>query len=214
LLVGARNGAIKVGGEGYLDASTVVRRLGVPDAPISRAEGDVHPGGNPHYICDPRAGVRVVAAIADRLSAIDPANAAVYRRNGAELMEELRAVASEVRARFNALPADKRRVVAYHDSLVYLNDWLGLDQIITIEPKAGIPPNPAHVARVLATMKSTGVRVILQEQFYPRNTSETLAKLAGGRLVVLDAATHFDREQRYVDHVREMARKVYDALAQ
>lgn len=75
LLVQARNGKVQSGAPGHVDASTVVQALEVP-ATVDRAQGDVHPGGNPHFLFDPRAARPVATLIGQRLAAIDPPNAA------------------------------------------------------------------------------------------------------------------------------------------
>ncbi len=81
ILDGARNPRIHVGQPGHLDASLRVHKLDVPHGPISRAMGDIHPSGNPHYWLDPW-NVRVVAeTIAERLAALRPSNEADFRRN-------------------------------------------------------------------------------------------------------------------------------------
>ncbi len=213
LQVGARNGAIQTGAEGYLDASEFVIRLEVPTTKIDRAMGDVHPGGNPHFSFDPRSGARIAKALAEKLSELDPDNRATYEANAGRLAAELEEVRRTERERFLALPAEKRKLVTYHRSFPYLVDWLELDEVIAIEPRPGIAPDPAHVARVLKTMRADGVRVIIQEEHYPQSTSKTLAKLVGGRLVVIHTATRFTKGERYVEHIRHLAQSIYDALA-
>lgn len=213
LVLQSRNARIAKGGAGYLDASTVVERRGVPSGPVDRSMGDVHPGGNPHFLFDPRQGARVAEAIAQKLGSLDEKNAPEYARRGAVLASRLRAYAEEERARFARLPAEKRKVVSYHESLVYLYDWLGLDAVATVEPRPGIPPDPAHVARVLQTMKAARARVVVQEAYYPTSTSSTLARLAGGALVTLEGGARFADGQRYLDHLKHNAEALHAALS-
>ena len=212
LLTAARNPRIRVGARGYLDASTLVELLEAPTARIDRSMGDVHPGGNPHYLLDARAGARVARGIAARLAELDPDNQAAYRAAGERTAQGLVSFADDARERFAALPAEKRLVVAYHRSLVYLLDWLGLTAVLEVEPKPGIPPNPGHVARVLKTMKSRKARVIVQESFYPKKTSTTLVKLVGGRLAVFPGGADAAAGERFVDYLRAVTQEVYRAL--
>lgn len=212
LLVNARNGQIQPGARGYLDASTLVDKLQVPTAKIDRAQGDIHPGGNPHFTHDPRRAAKIALGIAERLAAIDHDHAEDYRRRGAALAAELRALAKAQRERFLSLPEAARRVVVYHESWVYLIDWLGLVQVATVEEKPGIKPSPGHVARVLDTMRAKGARLLIQEEYYPRNTSKTLTRLAKGKLSVLRGGTHFERGETYAEHAKETADALYDAL--
>lgn len=208
LVASARNGSIQAGGKGRLDAGAFVRRLEVPARP-DRAAGDIHAGGNPHYLYDARAAAAVVEAVAARLSELDPVGAGGYAGRAAVLVSGLREVAREAAERVRRLPAGRRGVVVYHRSFPYLLDWLGLTEIAAIEPRPGIPPDPAHVSWVLVRMKETGTRVILQEAFYPRKTSDTLARLAGGEVVVVPAAPADGLAAWY----RALAREVTDAVA-
>jgi zinc/manganese transport system substrate-binding protein len=213
LLVSARNPDIQTGGSGYFDASMYVERQEVPGAKLDRAEGDIHPGGNPHFVFDARAGKRIALALADRMGKLDPEGAATYTANANALAAKLDAFAQSEAARFRALPAEKRKVVPYHKSMTYLLDWLGLEAPIHVEPRPGIQPDPAHVAEVLKTMKAQGIHVVLQEEFYPRSTSETLTRLAGGQLVVIPGGTRFNDGQGYLDHLKDVTGKLYDALS-
>lgn len=209
LLVQARNGKVQIGAPGYVDASTVVKALEVP-VTVDRAQGDVHPGGNPHFLFDPRAVQPVAALIGQRLAAIDPPNAATYQANAAALVTGLKALAAEQTARFAKLPAERRQIVAYHRSLAYLVDWLGLTQVQTVEPKPGIPPNPAHTAAVLQAMKARQARVILQETYYPARISQTLARLVQGRVVQLAGGAAAG--QTYLERARALADAIHAAL--
>jgi zinc/manganese transport system substrate-binding protein len=214
LLQSARNGGIQVGSPGYLDASSVISRLDVPGGPVDRAQGDIHPGGNPHFLFEPESMSRIATAMAGLLSRVDPSGATIYAARGRELETRLNAAGREAAARVAALPPANRQVVAYHKSLTYLYRWLGLTEVTTIEPRPGIPPDPGHVAKVLSTMKTTGAKVILQEVFYPRSTSETLARLTGARLVVLPSGSEFDKGESVSDHVKEIADLVIRALSE
>ena len=214
LLVNARNGRIQPGGAGYLDASTVVAtKLQIPAGRIDRAQGDIHPGGNPHFTHDPRRAAEVALGLAARFAQVDPEHAKTYLERGQRVATGLRQLAAAQTARFAALPAAKRRVVVYHDSWVYLVDWLGLDQVATVEEKPGVKPSPGHVARVLSAMKQQQARLILQEEYYPRHTSETLSKLAAGELTVLRGGAHIERGETYTQHTLETADLLYEALS-
>jgi zinc/manganese transport system substrate-binding protein len=212
LMTGARNGRIQVGSPGYLDASTVVPLKQVPTQQVSRAMGDIHPGGNPHYMADPRNGARVGKAIAERLGQLDPAHRKGYQARAAAFATKCEAIAKTEAARFRALPANDRHVVVYHQSLVYLLDWLALDQMATLEPKPGIPPAPAHVASVLGTMRTRHVDVILQEEYFPTTAARLLAEKAKARLVVLPGGPDFEKNESYLSYVQALADKAYQGI--
>jgi zinc/manganese transport system substrate-binding protein len=210
LLTGARNAAIQPGASGYLDCSTLVAKLGVPDAPVDRSMGDVHRGGNPHYLIDPRAGARVARGIAARLAQLDPQHRAVYDRNLAGFLAQLEAARKQLEARM--APYRGAPIVGYHETWIYLADWLGLQQAAFVEPKPGIPPNPAHVAAVLRLARARKVRAILQEDFYPATTSKLLAQQIPATLVSVAGGTNFSRGQSYVARLQELVGKLAAAM--
>ena len=124
LLVGARNPKIQPGTRGHLDCSQFVTRLDVPGQAVDRSQGDIHPGGNPHYLYDPRAAEAVAAGIGERLAQIDPGHADSYRSNREAMIQRLRAARvgwEKALAPFRAAP-----VVGYHKTWTYLCDWLRL----------------------------------------------------------------------------------------
>jgi zinc/manganese transport system substrate-binding protein len=211
LQAGARNPKIQSGGGGFLDCSTLVSVLEVPDASVTRAQGDIHRGGNPHYLMDPRNGAKVAKGIAARLGKIDPANAAAYDQRAAELEKGANALAAKMTAAFAGLDAGKRKVVVYHRSWVYFEGWLGLTEVGAIEPKPGIPPDPGHVAQLMAAMRSQGVRAILAEEFYPQTTSKLLADKTGAQLVTIAGGA--GDAQGYLERVQQAAEKTLAALS-
>lgn len=185
LLIGARNGRIQPGAPGYLDCSGVVELMGLSSAPIDRRMGDVHAGGNPHYLFDPRNGLRVGKAIAERLAEIDPEGSAAYQERFEKFHDALShhiVLWEKQMQRFEGAP-----IISYHSSWLYLSAWLGLTEVAFIEPKPGISPTPAHVSKVLSIGRTKGVRAILQETFYADSTSQLIAEKIPARLVRLPA---------------------------
>src|SRR5882724_6932382 len=81
VLPGSRNPKIQSGAKGFVDASEGVSVLEKPSGTVSRAEGDVHPLGNPHYYLDPKALEVVADHLARVFSRLDPPNAADYAAN-------------------------------------------------------------------------------------------------------------------------------------
>jgi zinc/manganese transport system substrate-binding protein len=208
---GARNPKIQTGADGYLDCSTLVPVLDVPDASVTRAQGDIHRGGNPHYLTDPRNGAKVARGVAARLAKLDPAGASGFEQRAAEIEKGASALASKMTAAFAALDAAKRKVVVYHRSWIYFESWLGLTEAGAIEPKPGIPPDPGHVAQLMVGMRAQGVRAILTEEFYPQTTSKLLADKTGASLLVISGGA--GDSQGYLDRVQQAADKMLAALS-
>lgn len=211
LQVQSRNRAVQQGGAGYIVAASYVDVLGA-ERVVDRSMGDVHPGGNPHFLFDPRAARRVAAGLVEAFAGLDPDNAAAYRSNGAAFDARLAAFAEEQTARFGVLSAERRRAVVYHESLPYLLSWLGIEQVATLEPLPGVPPDPGRVADVVGIMRAQSVRLLLQETYYPRTTSERVAQLAGGTLVVVDGGTDLAAGEDYISNLRAVADAIFSAL--
>jgi zinc/manganese transport system substrate-binding protein len=212
LVVGARNAAIQPGSPGYLDCSQFVHRLDVPAANVDRSHGDIHPGGNPHYLNDPRAAAAVARGIAGRLAELDPSHRAAYEANRDALVARLTAA----RARWEKRLAPYRGapIVAYHKTWTYLADWLGLDQVGFLEPKPGIPPNPQHVASLLGLARTRKVRLVLQESYYPDAASKLVADKIPAPLVHVAGGTNFAGGESYEQHIDglvEALGKAFDA---
>lgn len=199
LLTGARNPDVMPGAAGYLDTSTAVQRLGVPQGTIDRSQGDLHAGGNPHFLRAPPSGLRVAAAIARHLSRLDAPNASAYRRGYARLERELRAAMEGWAARL--APFRGTEVVGYHTSWVYFAAWAGLKLELFVEPKPGIPPDPAHAAALLGQMTERRIGAILQEEYYPDATSALLARKSGARLVSMPGGARVQSGETYVAYV-------------
>ena len=118
LLEGSRNIRLRPGQDGFLDLSEGMPLLDIPTGPMDRSMGDVHPGGNPHYLLDPANGLRAAEAIANRLAKLRPDQAeAVHGRLkafrlrlgsalvGADLAGKLSPVEVAEAARQGTLPA-------------------------------------------------------------------------------------------------------------
>jgi zinc/manganese transport system substrate-binding protein len=204
LQLGSRNAKIQKGSRGYLDCSELVELLDKPTTKVDRSMGDIHPSGSPHYMLDPRAAERVAVGIGKRLAELDPEGRARYLDNTKQFVTELR----DARKRWEAALKTRRGrpVLAFHRSLGYLADWLGLVIVDHVEPKPGIPPNPRHVADLIRHARERGARVVLQEAYYPTNTSEIVAKKIGGKLIQLPGATNFSAGQTYVAFIEQIVK--------
>lgn len=195
LQTASRNRRIQKGAKGHLDCSTLVKLLEVPMERIDRTMGDIHPGGNPHYMLDPRRVARVAWGVAKRMASIDPANAATYHERGKKYVGRLKQ--SRRGWEKSLAGARGKGVVTYHRSLVYLADWVGLKVIDRLEPKPGIPPTPRHVAQVIRAAKQQRAVALLQESWFPTKTSKLVSNKAGIQLVSFPGGPNFKKGQSY-----------------
>jgi ABC-type Zn uptake system ZnuABC Zn-binding protein ZnuA len=81
IIKGSRNNNLKPGAQGHLYASTGITPLEKATGSVSRAQGDIHPYGNPHIWLDPANARKMAESIADRMGVLDPANKALYEKN-------------------------------------------------------------------------------------------------------------------------------------
>jgi zinc/manganese transport system substrate-binding protein len=179
----SRNSKIQVGGPGYLDMSQYCRILEIPTGQITRAMGDVHPLGNPHYWLDPDNGRRIAKAFLDKFAQMDPANAAVFQQNFAGFDKRLSA--AEMGWKAKMAPYKGRKVITYHRSWPNFCDHFGLNVVDYIEPRPGIPPTPSHTLEVINTMKRENIRLVLVEPYFDMRTPNSIARATGGDVAVL-----------------------------
>lgn len=187
----AGNAVIQPGQPGYLEAASTVRLLEVP-ARLDRADGDVHPGGNPHIQTDPRNFLKVADALTARLVQLDPANASAYKAGLARFTERWKA--SMGRWEQAAAPLRGIPVWVQHRSFAYLADWLGLKELGALEPKPGVEPSSAHLAGILERQKATPARLILRAAYARPTASEWLGERAHLPVVVLPFTVGGDAE--------------------
>ena len=176
------NARIQPGQPGYFEAAAHVRMLEVPDR-LDRAEGDVHAAGNPHIQTDPRNFLAVGEALAARLAQVDPANAAAYRAGHAAFAERWRARIRQWEAQ--AAPLKGVAVVSQHKAWAYLHDWLGLREVAALEPKPGVEPSVAHLARVRDQTAASRPRMVIRAAYNPSRPAEWFAQEARVPAVVL-----------------------------
>lgn len=177
------NPKIQPGAPGYFDSSQFAQILEVPTAQVTRAMGDVHPLGNPHYWLDPQNGLRVAKGIAQKFSEMSPGDAAYFA--GRLKSFEQRIVDAEKRWDEQMKPYRGRKVVTYHRSWPNLATRFGLNVVDYVEPRAGIPPSPAHLVELIALMKRENVKIILVEPYFDLKTPNSVAAQTGAQVVVL-----------------------------
>jgi ABC-type Zn uptake system ZnuABC Zn-binding protein ZnuA len=178
VLPGSRNPKIQPGARGFVDASEGVTVLEKPSGTVSRAAGDVHPLGNPHYYVDPKALEVVASHLADVFSRLDPANAAEYAANAKSFNERMETSLDKWEKQL--APFKGAQIVPFHKNFVYFADRFGLTLFNTVEPKPGIPPSPKYINDLSESMKKAGVKVVVYQPYYSADASNEVAKRAGG----------------------------------
>jgi ABC-type Zn uptake system ZnuABC Zn-binding protein ZnuA len=197
LISSSRNARIQPGAPGYLDASMNVRILEIPTGQITRAMGDVHPQGNPHYWLDPANGRHIADAVRARLSELSAADAAYFQQHYDDFSAKLGA--AEKRWDAALAPYKGTKLVTYHRSWPNFMERFGLDVVGYVEPKPGIPPSPSHTLELITAMKAQGVKLIVVEPYFDKKTPLSIANQVGGQ--VLELAPSVGGEKEAADYI-------------
>ena len=183
LVQGSRNPKIQQGEPGNLDCSQAIPVLDVPQAQVNRAMGDIHPAGNPHYWLPPESARLLARLIEQRLAQLDPEGRAGFEANLKSFEDRVSAKEKELAPLVEKLKGAK--VATYHKSWSYVSKWLSLDEVGYVEPKPGITPDPAHLARLIGVMRKEQAKLLLVESYYNRGTARLVAEKAGATMLTL-----------------------------
>lgn len=176
ILRGGRNPKVLPGAPGYLEAADFIVPLEKATGAVSRAEGDVHPNGNPHFLLDPLNAGKVAVGLGARLGALDPANDKAYAQRAEALDADLKAKTAAWQKRVKA--SGVTQAFTYHKTLVYFFERFGLKNMGNLEPKPGIPPTAAHLLDLAKTAKAQGVKLCLVEHYFDLGAASKLKEAA------------------------------------
>lgn len=182
LLNQANNGKIQPSSSGFLDLSLFVKLIQKPES-VSRAMGDVHPEGNPHFHLDPYNIPLLSDAITSKLCKLDSQNCQFYQDNN----KTFKARWNEKIKQWNTSMEKVKevKVVEYHKLFDY---FLNRYQIVvagTIEPLPGIPPTAKHLENLIQTIKNEKVGLILQDVYHPLKPAQFLSEKTSVKYVIL-----------------------------
>src|SRR5262245_13058289 len=183
LIQQSRNSKVQVGADGYLDASLQVRILEMPQGQITRAEGDVHPLGNPHYWLDPENGKIIAREIFDKLAKFRPNDRAYFEQRMNDFVNRV----NDAEKRWIAMLAPYKgiKVVTYHRSFPNFAERFGLSIVGYVEPKPGIPPTPQHTLDLINEMKKSNIKLVLVEPYFDLKTPNSIGRQTGAEVLVM-----------------------------
>ena len=182
LITQSGNPRIQVGANGYLDASQFAEILEIPTGVVTRAMGDVHPLGNPHYWLDPDNGRRVARGIAQKLGELDPAENSYFQERFQDFDKRL--TAAEQKWDAEMAPYHGRKLVTYHNSFTNFGKHFHLNVIGYVEPRPGIPPTPTHTIELIGLMKRENCKLVLVEPYFDMKTPNSIGAATGAKVVV------------------------------
>jgi zinc/manganese transport system substrate-binding protein len=242
ILQGSHNSRVQVGAPGHLYAADGVAVMEKPEGSVSRAQGDIHPFGNPHYWEDPYNGRVIAQHIANRLAQIDPADASDFHANANAFIRQLDKhmfgtaavekfggdklwawdsqgqLVANTGGQFGGWAATMvkfrgKPVIAYHRSWVYFAYRFGLRIVGELEPKPGLDPTPGHIQEVVNIGKQEGVKAIIQEPFYSDKAARFVAGRIGGQVAILPASVGQDPGAKdYISLMDTIVSKVAGAM--
>lgn len=192
LITQSGNPRIQVGANGYLDASQFAEILEIPQGQITRAMGDVHPLGNPHYWLDPDNGRRIARGIAQKLGEMAPNDAEYFQQRFQDFDRRLTETDKNWKAEM--APYSGRKIVTYHNSWPNFAKHFGLQVVGYVEPRPGIPPTPAHTLELIQFMKRESVKIIVVEPYFDLKTPNSIAAATGGKVLVLLPSTGGEKQ--------------------
>ncbi len=197
LVNSSRNGKIQKGGEGYVDASINTPLLQVPVS-VTRAEGDIHIYGNPHYWLDPVRGKQIAQNIYEGLVRISPENRNYFQVNLRAFNEKLDAKINEWIIRM--APYNGTKLVAYHNEWPYFEERFALKIVDFLEPKPGIPPTPSQLVKVIGEIRRDKIKIIVSSPYFTTESADLVARQTGVKVVVLATSVGGDESiKSYLD---------------
>src|SRR5437773_3373263 len=192
LISQSTNPKIQVGAPGYFDASRFAKILEILTGVVTRAEGDVHPLGNPHYWLDPENGLRIAKGIQNKLSEMRPNDAAYFAQRYDSFEQRIKQADEKWLAAMK--PYAGRKIVTYHRSWPNFAEHFHLDVVGYVEPRPGIPPSPQHTVELIGLMRRDGVKIIAVEPYFDLKTPNAVARETGGKVVVLMPSVGGEKE--------------------
>jgi zinc/manganese transport system substrate-binding protein len=182
LLQKANNRDVRPGSRGYMEASSFVVRFGAT-ASADRAGGDIHPLGNPHVQTNPHNVAAVADVLAKRMAELDAQNASIYESRSSNFLHRWQEAIVEWELR--AAPLRGKRAITHHKSWVYLERWLGIEEVGNLEAVPGLPPSAAHLSQLTRQFTDGGADVIIRAPYQDSKPAKWLEERTGITAVVL-----------------------------
>ena len=172
IIRGARNPKIRKGASGHLVAGDFIETLERPTGKITRADGDIHSEGNPHFLLDPLNALIIAGKIKEKLSVLDKKNSIFYKKNYNSFSNEIHSKMQGWKKKIKK----GIKIITYHKTLTYFLHQFGIENISILEPKPGIPPTARHILNVMKKAKSKGVQLALIENYFDPTLAYRIAK--------------------------------------
>jgi len=179
--------------------------------PIKDEEHDHdHGGTNPHIWLSPPLAIHQVKAIRDALVEIDPGNASHYRRSSQAYIDSLLALDNEITLEIAGWL--QRSFICFHPSWNYFADNYKLNQAAVIEKRSGFEPTPREIVEIIELVKKLDISTIFAERQFPTQSSETIARECGAKVISLDPLGEESPAFSYLSLMRLNVAKMAQAM--
>ncbi len=182
LLKRANSSKINAGGIGFLDVSGAVELIDKPKS-VSRAYGDIHPDGNPHFALDINNIIPIAKLISMKLSQLDPKNSSTYKSNYNSFSSKMETISNSLKEKYKSCQGKK--VIQYHKLFNYALRAYGVESLATIEPLPGISPSSKHTIKVINLIRENGIQTILQDVYHEKKTAKFIADKTGAKVNIV-----------------------------
>ena len=135
--------------------------------------------GNPHLWLNVRYAMHYVEVARDALIQVDPAGEAEYGVNAQKYLVELEDLDRQVEQSISSIPAERRKLVTFHDAFPYLADRYGLDLVGVAIRSPGQEPSAGEVADLARKISAENVPAVFKEPQFNARVLELAAKDAG-----------------------------------
>jgi zinc/manganese transport system substrate-binding protein len=180
LIQGSRNSKL-LEKNAVLELAGDLGPLEVAKGNVSRAEGDVHPGGNPHFQLDPVRLGEAAELIAKRMAELDPSQKDFFLKNADIFNKHMQEKTKQWQERLKKTGI--KEMVTYHKTFTYFCDRFQIKCDVQLEPKPGIPPTASHILSVIDQMKKRNLHLVLIENLYDDSVKSKLEQVAAAKVI-------------------------------
>ena len=206
---GARNPKVNPGGSGYLDLGALIDPIDKPTETLTRAMGDVHPDGNPHFTLDPERNAELSLKVAERLGQLDSAHKDAYQKRALAFKSRIESKMKDWKARLEKTSI--KEVITYHPSLNYFLSRFSIKAPVNLELKPGVPPSAQHILDVIAVARTNKIKLILVDNFFDTKIADRVAKEAPGtRVASVGIAVESKPDLKTLDDVTEQLVRAFE----
>ena len=182
LLKSANNSKINSGASGFLDVSGAVTLIDKPTS-VSRAYGDIHPDGNPHFATDINNIIPIAKLISMKLSILDPTHKSIYKANYKQFATKIGKLKDELESKYSN--CSDKKIIQYHELFNYALKAYSVKSVATIEPLPGITPSSKHTLEVINLIKEQNIKTILQDVYHEKKTAKFIADKTGAKVSIV-----------------------------